>query len=127
MTRGRYSSVRSYECTIIVAPTVGEDVMKSTTKRYADIITTHEGTLTKMDDWGKRSLAYEIDFHREGHYILYKFRAGNKALKELNRQLRLDEHVIRHLIVKDDLATGEEPDLEKNQPEKGENRVEGGE
>ena len=101
--------MRKYECAVIVAPGLSADVLKERAKRYADVITSHGGTLNKLDEWGKRSLAYEIQHHREGYYYFYKFSAENEVLKELNRQLRIDENVLRHMIVKDDSPTQKEP------------------
>jgi small subunit ribosomal protein S6 len=95
--------LKDYECAVIFAPTLAGEVLASATKRYADIISAQGGRLTAVDDWGKRSLAYEINFHREGFYCFYRFQGGHEVLAELNRQLRIDENVIRHMIVKDEL------------------------
>jgi len=104
--------LKNYECTIIITSNVGDDGVKSTAKRYADVITTGGGELTQLEDWGRRKLAYEIDHHQEGHYIFYKLRCDNAVLNELNRLLRLDETILRHMIVRDALATGEEPKID---------------
>lgn len=95
--------MKDYECAVIFAPTLAGDVLASATKRYADIIAAQGGQLTEIDDWGKRSLAYEINFHREGYYCFYRFKAGRDVLNELTRQLRIDENVIRHMIVREEL------------------------
>jgi small subunit ribosomal protein S6 len=94
--------VRKYECAVILLPTLASDVLESTNKKYTDVITSNGGTLSEVDDWGKRSLAYEINDHREGYYRFYRFNGGAEVLSELNRQLRIDENVLRHMIVKDD-------------------------
>ena len=94
--------MKRYECAVIFAPTVGSDVLENSTKKYAEIITSRGGSLAELDNWGKRTLAYEIQYHREGYYYFYRFQAKNDVLEELNRQLRIDENVIRHMIVRDD-------------------------
>lgn len=94
--------MKDYECAVIFAPTVTGELLAGSTKRYADIITSRGGELKEIDDWGRRSLAYEINYHREGHYLFYRFKGGNDILNELTRQLRIDENVIRHMIVRDD-------------------------
>jgi small subunit ribosomal protein S6 len=94
--------LKDYECAVIFAPTVAGEALANATKRYADIITAQGGEVTQVDDWGKRSLAYEIKFHREGYYCFYRFKGGQAVLNELNRQLRIDESVIRHMIVRDE-------------------------
>jgi small subunit ribosomal protein S6 len=95
--------LKDYECAVIFAPTLAGELLAGATKRYADIISNQGGRLTEIDDWGKRSLAYEIKFHREGYYCFYRFQGGHEVLAELNRQLRIDENVIRHMIVRDEL------------------------
>jgi len=94
--------LKKYECAVIFAPTVGSDVLESSTKKYAEVITSRGGTLDELDEWGKRTLAYEINYHREGFYYFYRFQGSNEILGELNRQLRIDENVLRHMIVRDD-------------------------
>ena len=91
-----------YECAVVLSPAIGADGVEGSTKKYKNIITTHGGSLTAIDDWGKRPLAYEINFHREGYYHFYRFEGGNELINELNRQLRIDENVIRHMIVRDE-------------------------
>ncbi len=104
--------MNNYECTIIVASNVGDDGAKSAAKKYANVITEGGGELTQLEDWGRRKLAYEIDHHQEGHYVFYKLRCDNSVLLELNRLLRLDENILRHMIVRDSLATGDEPKID---------------
>jgi small subunit ribosomal protein S6 len=95
-------SLKKYECAVVFAPTVGTDVLDSSTKRYTEVITSRGGTLDELDNWGKRTLAYEINHNREGFYYFYRFQGSNEILVELNRQLRIDENVLRHMIVRDD-------------------------
>jgi small subunit ribosomal protein S6 len=107
--------LKNYECTIIVAANTGDDGAKSAAKKYANVITTGSGEITQLEDWGKRKLAYEIDHHQEGHYIFYKLRCDNEVLRELNRLLRLDENILRHMIVRDPLAIGDEPKVDPDE------------
>ena len=93
--------MKDYECAVILAPTVASELLESSAKKYGSIITSNGGELVKIDDWGKRSLAYEIKFHREGFYLFYRFKGTGAVLDELNRQLRIDENVLRHMIVRD--------------------------
>lgn len=101
--------MKDYECAVVFAPSLGGDVLESATKKYADIITSQGGTVTEIDNWGKRSLAYEINFHREGFYCFYRFKSGADIVNELNRQLRIDENVIRHMIVRDEMRGRAQP------------------
>ncbi len=102
----------SYECAIVFYPNLGDDGVKAGTHKYARVIHEGGGELTALETWGQRKLAYEIDHQFEGVYFFYRFRGNNEILLELGRQLRIDESVLRHLIVKDDLAKGNEPKVE---------------
>lgn len=101
--------MRKYECAIILAPTVSAEILERASKKYADVIASNGGKVIEVDDWGRRTLAYEIKFHREGYYRFYRFEGSNDTLDELNRQLRIDEDVIRHMIVAD--TGGDENDV----------------
>ena len=104
--------MRSYECAIVFYPALGGDGVKEGMLKYARVIDGEGGELTRVESWGKRKLAYEIDHQSEGYYYFIQFRGNNELLNELGRQLRIDESVLRHLIVKDVLVKGDEPKLE---------------
>ena len=109
--------MKSYECVVIFRPSVSDEGLKTGTSKFAGIIAGQGGEVTGLETWGKRKLAYEIEHNHEGHYFLYRFRGGKPALDELGRQLRIDESVLRHMIVVDDLATGDEQKVELNKLE----------
>jgi small subunit ribosomal protein S6 len=111
LSEGRKLLVRSYECAIVFYPGIGDDGVKAGMAKYARVIEDGGGELTCVETWGKRRLAYEIDHQSEGFYYFYRFRGTTDILNELGRQLRIDESVLRHLIVKDDLAKGNEPKI----------------
>lgn len=94
--------MRSYECVYILDPTLEELAVKEKTERYSEIITSRNGTVHKVDNWGKRRLAYPINKRIEGVYTVLKFSADNAILAELNRVFRFDDAVLRHLIVIDE-------------------------
>jgi len=104
--------MRSYECAVILHPAVTEDGLKASTARYVDIIAQSGGEITRVETWGKRRLSYEIMRQPEGHYFFYRFRSAGDLVTELGRQLRIDENVLRHMIVVDELATGTEEKLD---------------
>lgn len=104
--------MRSYECAVIVHPAVHEDGLRASTAKYVDIIAKGGGEITKVETWGKRRLSYEIMKQPEGHYFFYRFRGANTVVEELGRQMRIDENILRHMIVRDELAVGDEPALE---------------
>jgi small subunit ribosomal protein S6 len=89
-----------------------EEGLKTSTAKYAGIIAGSGGEITGVETWGKRRLSHEIMKQPEGHYFFYRFRGPNPLLDELGRQMRIDEDVLRHMIVRDELASGEEPALD---------------
>jgi small subunit ribosomal protein S6 len=104
--------MRSYECAVVLHPAVGDDGLKTSTAKYVDIISRSGGEITRVETWGKRRLSYEIMKQAEGTYFFYKFRGANTLVDELGRQLRIDEQVIRHMIVRDEQAEGNEAKLD---------------
>ena len=104
--------MRSYECAVVMHPAVGEDGLKTATAKYVDIITRSGGEITRVETWGKRRLSFEILKQAEGTYFFYKFRGVNPIVDELGRHLRIDEQVLRHMIVVDEQATGTEDKLD---------------
>ena len=104
--------MRSYECAVVLHPAVGEDGQKTSTAKYVDIIARSGGEITRVETWGKRRLSFEIMKQAEGTYFFYKFRGANQLVDELGRQLRIDENVLRHMIVRDELANGTEAKLD---------------
>ena len=104
--------MRSYECAVIVHPAVNDDGLRASTAKYVEIIAKGGGEITKVETWGKRRLAYEIMKQPEGTYFFYRFRGATTLVDELARHMRIDESILRHLIVRDELAQGNEPALE---------------
>jgi small subunit ribosomal protein S6 len=104
--------MRSYECAVVLHPAVGDDGLKTSTAKYLDIISRSGGEITRVETWGKRRLSFEIMKQAEGTYFFYKFRGANQLVDELGRQLRIDEQVLRHMIVRDEQAAGNEAKLE---------------
>jgi small subunit ribosomal protein S6 len=102
IVRREVLSLNKYECAVVYAPGLGAEVLESSAKKYTDIINSQGGKFTQLDDWGKRALAYEINYQKEGFYHFYRFEGVGKVINELNRQLRIDENVLRHMIVRDE-------------------------
>jgi small subunit ribosomal protein S6 len=97
---------------VILHPAVNDEGLRTSAAKYVDLIAKSGGEITKVETWGKRRLAYEIMRQPEGHYYFYRFRGANSLIDELGRQLRIDESVLRHMIVCDDTAEGNEPSLD---------------
>lgn len=121
--REHASVSRDYEMMIVIAPTVGDEGLPAEVERVSGFIATVGGEVTATNHenpWGRRRLAYPINDHRDAFYVLYRFTAGATAIDELERELRLDDNVIRHLIVRYDQMTEHTPREPRERGERGE-------
>jgi len=91
--------MRSYECIYILDPSLDEQMVRDKAVKFSDIVTSRQGVIANLDQWGKRKLAYPIKKRFEGFYTFMRFSGTNEILQELNRVFRFDEHVIRHMII----------------------------
>ena len=94
--------MKAYELLYFVAPTLDEEARAAVEKRIEGVIAEAQGTIDNVDDWGKRKLAYEIKNLTEGDYILVDFHADPTQIAELDRVLRINDAVVRHMIVRRD-------------------------
>ncbi len=89
---------REYELFYIVRPDIDEDQVRTAMDEVAALIAGHGGEMSKSSLWGRRRLAYPIAGFNDGYYALKELTLPADKVRELERQLRLDERVIRHLI-----------------------------
>src|SRR5665213_893027 len=93
--------ITDYEVTYIMRPTLEESEIEVRADQVAEILKANGGELVgELEKMGKRRLAYEIDDVREGYYVVMKFKSEPAAAKELDRQLRLNEDVMRALVIR---------------------------
>lgn len=91
--------MRDYELLFIVRTTVSEEDTQSAIDRYTEVLTNHGAEITNIDKWGKRRLAYTIDKTiNDGYYVLINFRGDNEAVNEVDRLMKIDERLLRHLV-----------------------------
>lgn len=84
----------------IIAPTIPDDTIEGAVERVNGIVSTRGGEITKTDIWGRRRLAYPLNDHREGIYVLINFACEPGATQEMETQLRITDDVLRHLVVR---------------------------
>ncbi len=90
---------KEYEMALVLRPELDEERQAAVLTRYRQVIERHGGTVEEPNVWGKRRLAYEINDQQEGIYVFVPFTAESTANAELDRLLRIDENVLRHLVV----------------------------
>jgi small subunit ribosomal protein S6 len=94
--------MHKYELMAIIDPQVDDSSVKKLVENYLKVITDSKGTVAKTDFWGRRKLAYEINKKSEGIYVVVEYSAEPAASAELDRQLNLNESVMRTKILRKD-------------------------
>ncbi len=94
--------MRRYEMMVILDPDVEERTVAPSLEKYLSVVTQNGGTVDNVDIWGRRRLAYEINKKSEGVYAVVDFSATPDTAKELDRQLRLNEAVLRTKVIRPD-------------------------
>ncbi|MCM1183435.1 MAG: 30S ribosomal protein S6 [Roseburia sp.] len=92
--------MNKYELAVVVSAKLEDDERNATIERVKEIITKHGGTITNVDEWGKKRLAYEILKMREAFYYFIQFDGEPTVPGEIESRIRLMENVIRYLCVK---------------------------
>lgn len=91
-----------YECVFILRADLPEAEMAKRVERVTALVGEHGGEITFQDHWGVRKLAYEIEKQTKGDYMLLRFHAEGGVVGEIDRYLRQDDQVLRHLVVRDE-------------------------
>ncbi len=94
--------MRKYEIMYIIRPTVLEDDRKALIEELNLIFTSRGAEVTKVNEWGMRDLAYEIEKHKKGYYVVLDVVSNDEARIEFDRIVRIKESIIRYLILKDE-------------------------
>ena len=94
--------MNKYELAVVLRPDLDEEAKAAEMQKIQDLIARFEGTVTKVDDWGKRKLAYEIAKVNEGFYSFTTFEAPAAAPAEIEARMRIMENVLRYLIIRKD-------------------------
>ena len=93
--------MRKYEAVYIFLPTLEEEKRNQLLDRFKSIIE-ENGSISNIDEWGNRKLAYLIDDIGEGYYVLINFEAEPEVIQELNRIAKISDSIMRHMIIKED-------------------------
>ena len=91
--------MNKYEVMVIVKP-AEEEVTNATIEKVEALIARVGGTVEKVDRWGKRRLAYPVKKFTDGFFTLVNFEAAPAEIKEIDRVLKINEEILRHMIVK---------------------------
>jgi len=94
------TDVRHYEIMVILDPELEERTISPSLEQFLTVVTKDGGTVDKIDIWGRRRLAFEINKQIEGIYAIVNLQANPSAVQELDRQLNLNESVLRTKVLR---------------------------
>src|SRR5512143_3352175 len=114
--------MRHYEIVFLVHPDQSEQV-PAMIERYRSAIESQGGKIHRLEDWGRRQLAYPINKIHKAHYVLMNIECGTEVMKELENAFRFNDAVIRNLILTVDEAVTEPSPMAKSKDEKEERRL----
>jgi len=92
--------MRRYETIVIVRPGAGEADISSVTDKVTGTIENFGGSIVKNDKWGLKKLAYAINKETQGHYLFIEYAGQPDGVKEMERQLRIDDRVLKFMTIK---------------------------
>ena len=91
--------MNKYESVVIINPNVEETALKALIERFETLINT-DGKVEKVNELGKKKLAYEVKKNKEGYYVVFDFEANPSLIAELERNYRITDEVIKFIVVK---------------------------
>ena len=106
-----------YESIFIARQELGEKDLENTVENFKKILENNNANLVDTESWGLRNLAYKIEKNKKGHYIVLKIDGNGLAIQELERNMRIDENVIRYLSLKTESINTEPSILAKKAKE----------
>ena len=89
-----------YENTLVTKQDLGKTELEKIKEKYNEIINNNSGKVIKIEEWGLLNLARKIKRYKKGFYIHYKFEGSKETLNEINKKIKVDSLIIRHLVVK---------------------------
>ena len=97
--------MRPYELMVIFSDAIDEDAVSALIDRVEAYTRDHGGEIIRTDYWGRRPFAYEIDHRTHGYFCVFEFRLSTEALSELERQLKINDGVVRFKTLRPDFRT----------------------
>ncbi|NLL96895.1 MAG: 30S ribosomal protein S6 [Clostridiaceae bacterium] len=94
--------MNKYETIYIISPTIDEEQVKATVEKFSNLVS-ENGELEKVEEWGRKKLAYEVQDQKEGYYVLMNFSANPDFPSELERNFKITEDILKYLIIRRDV------------------------
>jgi small subunit ribosomal protein S6 len=94
--------MRNYELMYIIRPNIEDDAKTALVERFNTILTDNGAEIEKVDERGKKRLAYEINDFKDGYYVVINFKGDEKAINEFDRLAKFSDDIIRHIVIRED-------------------------
>ena len=91
-----------YELALVVNAKIEDDAREAVVEKAKNYVTRYGGTITEVEEWGKKRLAYPINKQNEGYYVLINFSSNPEFIDELERVYNITDEVIKHIVIKKD-------------------------
>lgn len=92
--------MNQYEVLYIIVPELDEEATRASIDKFKGIVESNGGEVVSVDEWGKKKLAYAIDYKTEGYYVLMSFNSAPEFPPELERNMKNDEAILRYLVTR---------------------------
>lgn len=93
--------MNKYETVYIISPTVDEEQVKALIEKFSNLVSAN-GELEKVEEWGRKKLAYEVQDQKEGYYVLLNFSANSDFPAELERNFKITEGILKYMVIRKD-------------------------
>lgn len=97
------NELRDYELILIISPEVGEEAFEATLDSLSKFVTESGGSISNVERWGKKKLAYPLKHFMEGNYVLTQLKLSPASGKQIEANLKISEDVLRHLLIRLDV------------------------
>jgi small subunit ribosomal protein S6 len=101
--KGEPAALYNYEVALIIRPEMEEEGQSALIERLGELLTSEGGEVTDVETWGRRRLAYPIRKVQEGHYYFIQGQFAASVLPELERTIKLNDDILRHMVVRTDV------------------------
>jgi small subunit ribosomal protein S6 len=91
---------RSYESVVVIDSSLGDEEIEQQIEKITTMVSEGKGEVKEVQRWGRRKIAYEIRGKTEGYYTMLRFAAGPEVIEGMERAFRLNESVLRHMVLK---------------------------
>ena len=92
--------MNQYEVMYVIDPTLEDSARTELINRFSDLVKKNGGEVDRVDEWGKRRLAYAIQYKTEGYYVLMYIKAPAELPRELERNFQINENVLRYMVIR---------------------------